>query len=209
MKLVKIGQFLIKFTVSISFVIYSASDPRQFMRIIDIFTKIKFLLFFLSIIFIAACSQLEIEPNRTTHEDFVTDDMKEGAANWQFKDKEGSSTLTELIFGGTELEKTRDDITFNVVLDKLSFMPLASVDSSSGVVITDWYALEGGDSRIKINVRIIDANLTNESIQIQMFKQEYDGNKWIDRGLDKENALKIKNSILTEARSLKTAIDLS
>ena len=88
-------------------------------------------------------------------------------------------------------------------------MPLASVDSSSGVVITDWYALEGGDSRIKINVRIIDANLTNESIQIQMFKQEYDGNKWIDKGLDKENALKIKNSILTEARSLKTAIDLS
>ena len=94
------------------------------MRIIDIFTKTKFLLVYLSIIFVAACSQLEIEPNKTTHEDFVVDDMKEGAANWQFKDKEGSSTLTELIFGGTELEKTKDDITFNVVLDKLSFMPL-------------------------------------------------------------------------------------
>ena len=107
---------MIKFTVSIGFVIYSASNLRQFMRIIDIFTKTKFLLVYLSIIFVAACSQLEIEPNKTTHEDFVIDDMKEGAANWQFKDKEGSSTLTELIFGGTELEKTKDDITFNVVI---------------------------------------------------------------------------------------------
>ena len=179
------------------------------MRLINILTKTKILLVYLSIILLAACSQLEIEPNKTTHEDFVKDDMREGAANWQFKDKEGAKTLRELIFSGTEFEKTSDSITFNVVLDKLSFMPLASVDSSSGVVITDWYALDGGDSRIKINVRIIDANLTDDSIQIQMFKQEYDGNKWIDKGLDKENALKIKNSILTEARSLKTAIDLS
>ena len=37
----------------------------------------------------------------------------------------------------------------------------------------------------------------------------YDGSNWIDQGQDNEKANKIKQSILSEARSLKTAIDLS
>jgi hypothetical protein len=42
-----------------------------------------------------------------------------------------------------------------------------------------------------------------------MFTQRFDGSKWVDQGLDTEKANKIKESILSEARSLKTAIDLS
>ena len=95
------------------------------------------------------------------------------------------------------------------MLDKLSFMPLASVDSASGVVITDWYAVDADKLRIKINVRIIDNQLTDDSIVVQIFKQEFDGSKWNDLGLDSEQAKKIKTSILSEARTLKSAIDLS
>ena len=62
---------------------------------------------------------------------------------------------------------------------------------------------------IKINVRLLDAELTDNSISVQMFTQKFDGENWIDQGLNTEKANKIKNSILSEARALKTAVDLS
>ena len=43
-------------------------------------------------------------------------------------------------------------ITFEVALDKIGFMPLLSVDAMSGVIVTDWYSLDNGISRIKINI---------------------------------------------------------
>ena len=56
---------------------------------------------------------------------------------------------------------------------------------------------------------MLDDQLSNESVSVQMFTQRFDGTKWVDQGLDNEKANKIKESILTEARALKTAIDLS
>jgi hypothetical protein len=177
--------------------------------------KQKNLLFFALLIVLLlfqACSQLDITPNETTHEDIVKDNMRPGQAKWTsiFDDDRGIS-LRDMVLGddAESLEMTVDSLTFNVVLDKLSFMPLASVDSASGIVITDWYAVEENELRIKINVRLLDSELTDNSISVQMFTQRFDGSKWVDQGLDTEKANKIKESILSEARSLKTAIDLS
>ena len=163
-------------------------------------------------LFFQACSQLDIVPNKTTHEDVVKDNMKPGQAKWTtIFDEDRSFTLRDMVLGdeSESLATTVDSLTFNVILDKLSFMPLASVDSASGIVITDWYAVEENELRIKINVRLLDDELTENSISVQMFTQRFDGTKWTDQGLDSEKAKKIKESILSEARSLKTAIDLS
>ena len=88
-------------------------------------------------------------------------------------------------------------------------MPLSSVDSQSGVIVTDWYNIQNDELRIKINIRIHDQNMTDESITVQMFKQKFDGQKWIDEGNDNTQASKIKKSILDEARVLQATIDLS
>ena len=169
-------------------------------------------IFILLTLLFQSCSQLDIVPNRTTHEDIVKDNMKDGQArNTNIFDEDSDFSLRKMVLGddGAELTMSVDSITFNVVLDKLSFMPLASVDSASGIVITDWYSIEENNLRIKINVRLLDSELTDNSIIVQMFTQEFDGNIWIDQGMDLEKANKIKNSILTEARALKTAVDLS
>jgi len=182
------------------------------MSIIKPQNLIFFTFLFATLIF-QACSQLDIVPHQTTHEDIVKDNMKDGQANHTtlFDEDRKIPTLRELVMGedSSDFQTSVDDLTFNVVLDKLSFMPLASVDKASGVVITDWYAIEENELRIKINVRLLDSELTNNSISVQMFTQRFDGTKWTDQGLDKEKANKIKESILSEARSLKTAIDLS
>ena len=56
---------------------------------------------------------------------------------------------------------------------------------------------------------ILDSELSENSIVVQLFKQDYDGNKWNDIGKDQEQAEKIKLSILSEARKLKTASELN
>ena len=101
-----------------------------------------------------------------------------------------------------------NSITFNVALDKVGFMPLISVDSISGIIVTDWYSLDDGESRIKINIRVIDQELTNESLTVSLFTQTLDGDRWIDQGINSEQSLKIKESILTSARALKVASEL-
>ena len=99
-------------------------------------------------------------------------------------------------------------ITFNVALDKVSFMPLVSVDSMSGIIVTDWYSLDDGKSRIKINIRIVDQDMTDESILVSLFSQSLDNDRWVDQGINSEQSLKIKESILSSAISLKIASEL-
>ena len=177
-------------------------------------TKLRKTSYFLTILLLAflfanGCSQLDIVQNETDPRTVIVgDNVNDRALSYRTGDDK--PTFRELVLGGDgEFDSSIDSLTFNVVLDKLSFMPLASVDSASGVVITDWYAVNANKLRIKINVRIIDNQLTDDSIVVQIFKQEFDGNKWNDLGLDNDQADKIKTSILSEARSLKSAIDLS
>ena len=101
-----------------------------------------------------------------------------------------------------------DSITFDVALDKVSFMPLSSVDSLAGIIVTDWYSLNNGNSRIKINVRIFDQEMSDDSLSVSLFTQTLSGERWVDEGINSEQSLKIKNSILSTARSLKVASEL-
>ena len=101
-----------------------------------------------------------------------------------------------------------NSITFSVALDKVGFMPLISVDSASGIIVTDWYSLDDGQSRIKMNIRVVDQEMTDESVTVSLFTQYLDDDRWIDQGINSEQSLKIKKSILTSARSLAIASEL-
>ena len=101
-----------------------------------------------------------------------------------------------------------NSITFSVALDKVSFMPLISVDSAAGIIVTDWYSLDDGQNRLKINIRVVNQEMTDESLSVTLFTQSLDGNRWVDQGINLDQSLKIKESILTSARSLKIASEL-
>ena len=47
-------------------------------------------------------------------------------------------------FGGGGESFSVNSILFSVALDKIEFMPLISVDASSGIIVTDWYSFDGG-----------------------------------------------------------------
>ena len=53
---------------------------------------------------------------------------------------------------------------YSVALDKIDFMPLLSVDANSGVIVTDWYSFDAGETRIKINIRVLNEELNDDEI---------------------------------------------
>ena len=175
------------------------------------------IIFSLLLVFCISCAQiqsLQDEPEVT----YETEKQRSTANKLEERDVNlpPGSTLLDLDSGFTlrgalgmdPVDTYTKSITFDVALDKISFMPLLSVDSMSGVIVTDWYSIDDGQSRMKINIRIVDQEMTNESVVVSLFSQSLDGDRWVDQGINSEQSLKIKESILSSARSLKIASEL-
>ena len=55
-------------------------------------------------------------------------------------------------------------------LDTIDFMPLASVNYSGGIIITDWYS-EGNnnDESVKISIRFLTNDIRADALDIKVF----------------------------------------
>ncbi len=174
--------------------------------------NLKILPFLLLLFFLSSCASLDIVRNETDID--KEKDMSDGKSNRQGFDT-GSGPFDEFMdginpFGGGDAYYGfGGSITFGAALGKINFMPLSSVDANSGVIITEWYNISNDETRIKINIQVLNDEMNDDSILVQLFQQNFDGEKWVDRGNDKDKADKIKFSILEEARLLKTTADLS
>ena len=176
-----------------------------------------FLLVF--IIFLASCAQLT---NSQNDQDIAKKTEKQRSMETKIENKdyrlpkdspllkgEGGFNLQDMLGFETAAENySVNSILFSVALDKIDFMPLLSVDANSGVIVTDWYSFDEGETRIKINIRVLNEELNDDSLNVNLFKQRYENNIWVDKGIDTEQAEKIKKNILSTARSLKIASEL-
>ena len=122
---------------------------------------------------------------------------------------EGAGVTLGKLFGFDDRERLNiTSVTFDVALDQVDFMPLVSVDTVSGVIITDWYSIDNGNTRMKINIRVVDQEMTDQSLVVSLFTQTLKDNRWVDDGINAEQSQKIKKSILSSARALKIASEL-
>ena len=168
------------------------------------------------LLFLISCAQIQsLQDNPESYDSQSEKILTEKAEDRGINLPEGSSIIEKSGEGFLEslgLSSSTNyqvnSITFSVALDKVGFMPLISVDSASGIIVTDWYSLDDGQSRIKMNIRVVDQEMTDESVTVSLFTQSLDGDRWIDQGINSEQSLKIKQSILTSARSLAIASEL-
>ena len=169
------------------------------------------------LIFLLSCTQIQslqdepeetykTEKQRATAEKMKREDINLPTGSTLLDEGSGFTFLGAL--GMDSIDTYTKSITFDVALDKISFMPLLSVDSMSGIIVTDWYSIDDGQSRIKINIRIVNQEMSDESVVVSLFSQSLDGDRWVDQGINSEQSLKIKESILSSARSLKIASEL-
>ena len=57
-------------------------------------------------------------------------------------------------------------------LDILDFMPLASVNYSGGIIITDWYSTEKtSNESIKISIRFLSNEVRSDALDIKIFNR--------------------------------------
>lgn len=88
-------------------------------------------------------------------------------------------------------------------LNKLSFMPLASTDSTGGIIVTEWANMDGISSeQFKITVHILCKDLRADGVKVVVFKRILENGKWVDVSADKRLADEIEKAILIQAREL-------
>ncbi len=90
-------------------------------------------------------------------------------------------------------------------LETVDFLPIASADPISGLILTDWYVNpEAEAERFKVNVYILDAALRADALRVSVFRQTRDENgSWVDAAINPATPQEIENAILTRARQLR------
>jgi hypothetical protein len=160
----------------------------------------------ISFLFTASCSSLDIKPNKS---DYFKDAMESKGNNLEVDSTPITERLANMIRGDAQIELD-SNITFEVALEQFSIMPLLSIDKVGGVIITDWYKTSSDtNERVKFNIIIKDEMMTNESIDIFMFKEIYDGTSWIQTDTNTNTSDKIKELILKKSNRLKATAELS
>lgn len=114
-------------------------------------------------------------------------------------------------FGGDDAEENIvlpvNPFLWQAALDVLSFMPLASQDPLTGVIITEWHSRpENPGERFKLVAYVRDQDLRVTSLRVSVFRQEQarDGS-WQDAVADESVATGLETTILKEARRQRAA----
>ena len=91
-------------------------------------------------------------------------------------------------------------------LETLGFMPMAQVDSSGGVIVTDWYANpQAPEERVKVTVYILDRDLRADGLRVAAVRQQQQGGNWIDVPVRAGTVQRLEETILARARDLRRA----
>ena len=79
--------------------------------------------------------------------------------------------------GGGNFEFASSNELWRASLDTIDFMPLASVNYSGGIIITDWYSSSlSSNENIKISIRFLSNEIRSDALYIKIFKKICDEN---------------------------------
>lgn len=97
---------------------------------------------------------------------------------------------------------------WRAALETVSFMPLASADSTGGVLITDWYAPpETPNERFKVNVFVTSRQLRPDALRAVVFRQTKNPQgAWTDAAVEANTARSLEDTILARARQLRAEV---
>ena len=72
----------------------------------------------------------------------------------------------------TNFEFASSNELWRASLDVIDFMPLASVNYSGGIIITDWYSNnEDSNESVKISIRFLTNEIRSDALEIKVFKK--------------------------------------
>ena len=91
-------------------------------------------------------------------------------------------------------------------LDTIAFMPLATVDSNGGVIVTDWYVSPmTPNERIKVTIAILDTVLRADAVRVTANREQLQAGGWVEVPVRAGTVQKLEETILGHARDLRQA----
>lgn len=93
---------------------------------------------------------------------------------------------------------------WKAAVDTVSFAPLLQADANTGVIVTDWYSLQGSPGeRIKLTVAILDQELRADALRVSATRQVLRNSLWVDSPVSAQTVQKLEDIILTRARDIR------
>ena len=128
----------------------------------------KFLLIFFAFILLANCGGLSKVDARKT----PTNALERARKNVE----EGRGTSIDGLLGGrggTNYEFSTSNPMWRASLEVLDFIPMATVDYSGGMIISDWYSDNNSSNNesIKISIRFLSNEVRSDSLKIIVHKK--------------------------------------
>ena len=162
-------------------------------------------LFFLSflIIILSSCKSNEKKDGITGNQEKFEPSADVRAR--EFADKNPITLFKDSKDKNTNFEFGTSNVLWRASLKTLDFIPLATVDYSGGIIITDWYS-EGklNKEQIKIQIRFVSTELRSESIQVISYKKICEtNNECINLAGNENFNREIKDLIVNTARQIK------
>ncbi len=109
--------------------------------------------------------------------------------------------------GSTNYEFASSNELWRASLDTIDFMPLASVNYSGGIIITDWYSNDqNSNENVKISIRFLTNEIRSDALDIKVFKKickNNNSNCKISEGYN-ELISELKRKILKNAKIYET-----
>src|SRR6056300_778977 len=83
-----------------------------------------------------------------------------------------SDSVSKSLKGGGVFEFASSNELWRASLDTIDFMPLASVNYSGGIIITDWYSTDqNSNESIKISIRFLTNEIRVDALDIKVFNK--------------------------------------
>ena len=74
--------------------------------------------------------------------------------------------------GSRNFEFASSNELWRASLDTIDFMPLASVNYSGGIIITDWYSNnENSNESVKISIRFLTNEIRSDALDVKVFRR--------------------------------------
>ena len=166
--------------------------------------KKKYFKFFIILLFliINACggNTQKFDPYKSIYGPKEYEDMK--------KIKKSGSILKDLFVGKKDKSNNiqSNNLKINPFLWQASLdilstsIPLVSIDSTSGIIISDWYSLKRKpNERVKISVLVKTKELRADGLSVKVFKQVLRGNSWESKSIDPNIAISLERKIIQKA----------
>ena len=121
-------------------------------------------LFFVLSILLSSCSGVDTKKYPPDPKKRVQKNLEEGRG-FRLMDKVSGGKSGNFVFASS-------NELWRASLDTIDFMPLASVNYSGGIIITDWYSTdENSNDSIKISIRFLTNEIRSDALSIKVFNK--------------------------------------